>query len=53
MADTLKQTLMQDLKQALKGGDKLKCLVIRSTVAAINNAEKAKMKELWGLSPSR
>ena len=46
MADTLKQTLMQDLKQALKGGDKLKCLVIRSTIAAITNAEKSKMKEL-------
>ena len=46
MADTLKQTLMQDLKQALKKGDKLKCLVIRSTIAVINNAEKAKMKEL-------
>jgi len=46
MADMLKQTLMQDLKQALREGDKLKCLVIRSTIAAITNAEKAKMKEL-------
>ena len=46
MADTLKQTLMQDLKQALKEGDKLKCLVIRGAIAAITNAEKAKMKEL-------
>ncbi len=46
MADTFKQTLMQDLKQALREGDKLRCLVIRSIIAAITNAEKAKMKEL-------
>ena len=46
MADTLKQTFIQELKQALKRGDKLKCLVIRSTLAAVTNAEKAKMKEL-------
>jgi len=46
VADTLKQTFIQELKQALKGGDKLKCLVIRSTLAAVSNAEKAKRKEL-------
>jgi uncharacterized protein YqeY len=42
----LKQKLTDDLKQALKSGDKLKCSVIRLIMAAIKNAEIAKQAEL-------
>jgi uncharacterized protein YqeY len=42
----LKRKLTDNLKQALKGGDKLKCLVIRLIMAAIKNAEIAKQAEL-------
>ena len=38
----LKQRLMDDLKQALKGGDKLKQSVIQLVMAAIKNAEIAR-----------
>ena len=38
----LKQKLMDDLKQALKGGDKVRSLVIRLVMAAIKNAEIAR-----------
>jgi uncharacterized protein YqeY len=42
----LRQKLADDLKQALRGGDKLKCLVIRLTLSAINNAEIARQAKL-------
>ena len=38
----LKQKLMDDLKQALKGGDKVVSSVIRLAMAAIKNAEIAR-----------
>lgn len=38
----LKQKLAEDLKQALKGGDKIKCSVLRLVLAAIKNAEIAR-----------
>ena len=39
---TLKQKLMDDLNQALKGGDKVRSSVIRLVMAAIKNAEIAR-----------
>jgi uncharacterized protein YqeY len=42
----LKRKLTDDLKQALKSGDKLKCSVIRLIMASIKNAEIAKQAEL-------
>jgi len=42
----LKQKLAEDLKQALKGGDKLKCSVLRLVLAAIKNAEIARQVTL-------
>jgi uncharacterized protein YqeY len=42
----LRQKLADDLKQALRGGEKLKCSVIRLTLAAINNAEIARQAKL-------
>jgi uncharacterized protein YqeY len=46
MEAVLKRKLTDDLKQALKSGDKLKCLIIRSILAAIKNAEIAKQADL-------
>jgi len=46
MAAVLKQKLMDDLKQAMKGGDKVKCSVIRLVMAAIQNAEIARQADL-------
>ena len=45
-APILKQKLTDDLKQALRGGDKVKLSVIRLTIAAINNAEIARQATL-------
>ena len=42
----LKQKLMGDLKQAMKGGDKMKTSVIRMVMAAIQNAEIAQKSAL-------
>jgi len=42
----LKQKLKDDLKQALKGGDKLRRSVIRLVMAAIKNAEIARRAAL-------
>ncbi len=42
----LKQKLADDLKQALRGGDKVRCSVIRLLVAAINNTEIARQAKL-------
>ena len=42
----LRQKLADDLKQALRGRDKVKCSVIRLTLAAINNAEIARQAKL-------
>lgn len=42
----LKQKLTNDLKQAMKGGDKVKRSVIRLVMAAITNAEIAKQGAL-------
>ena len=36
---SIKQKLADDLKQAMKGGDKVKVSVIRLVMAAIKNAE--------------
>jgi len=42
----LKQKLKDDLKKAMKGGDKVTCSVIRLLMAAIKNAEIARQAEL-------
>ena len=42
----LRQKLGDDLKQALRGGDKVKCSVIRLALAAMNNAEIARQAKL-------
>ena len=42
----LKQKLKDDLKQALKGGDKLRRSVIRLVMAAVQNAEIARQATL-------
>jgi uncharacterized protein YqeY len=42
----LKQKLADDLKQALRGGDKVRLSVIRLLVAAINNTEIARQAKL-------
>ena len=42
----LKQKLTDDLKQAMRGGDKLRCLVIRLVMAAIKNTEIAQQATL-------
>jgi uncharacterized protein YqeY len=42
----LKQKLADDLKQALRGGDKIRCSVIRLLLAAINNTEIARQAKL-------
>jgi uncharacterized protein YqeY len=42
----LRLKLADDLKKALRGGEKLKCSVIRLTLAAINNAEIARQAKL-------
>jgi uncharacterized protein YqeY len=42
----LKQKLADDLKQALRGGDKLRCSVIRLLLSAINNTEIARQATL-------
>ena len=46
MEAVLKQKLFDDLKQALRSGDKLRCSVIRLTMSAIKYAEIAKQAEL-------
>jgi uncharacterized protein YqeY len=46
MEAELKQKLTDDLKQAMRAGDKVRCLVIRSVMAAIKNAEIAKQADL-------
>ncbi len=46
MGSVLKQKLNDDLKIALKSGDKLSCSVIRMLLSAIHNAEIAKRGEL-------
>jgi len=46
MAQTLKEQLTDQIKTSLRGGDKLKCTVIRSLMAAVKNAEIAQQKEL-------
>jgi uncharacterized protein YqeY len=43
---SLKKKLSEDLKQAMKSGDTVKRGVIRMMMAAINNAEIARQKEL-------
>jgi len=42
----LKPKLADDLRQALRGGDKVRCSVIRLLLAAINNAEIARQAKL-------
>jgi len=42
----LKQKLMDDLKQAMRGGDKVRRSVIRLVMAAIKNAEIARQAAL-------
>ena len=46
MVQTLKEQLTDQIKTSLRGGDKLKCTVIRSLMAAVKNAEIAQQKEL-------
>jgi hypothetical protein len=42
----LRQKLLDDLKQAMKGGDKVKRSVIRLVIAAVINAEIARQTDL-------
>jgi uncharacterized protein YqeY len=42
----LKQKLADDLKQALRGGDKVRCSVIRLLIAAVHNTEIARQAKL-------
>ena len=44
--EDLKQKLTDDLKQALRGRDKVRCSVIRLVMAAIQNAEIARQATL-------
>ena len=46
MEAALKQRLNDDLKKAMSGRDKLRCSVIRLVMAAIKNAEIAKLASL-------
>jgi uncharacterized protein YqeY len=46
MEAVLKQKLTDDLKQAMRAGDKVRSLVIRLVMAAIKNAEKARQADL-------
>ena len=46
MEAVLKQKLVDDLKQAMRGGDKVRCSVIRLVMAAIKNAEIARQADL-------
>ncbi len=46
MVTGLKQKLSDDLKQALRGGDSLRCSVIRLLISAIGYVEMAKQAEL-------
>jgi uncharacterized protein YqeY len=42
----LKEKLTDELKQAMRAGDKTRCSVIRLVMAAVKNAEKARQAEL-------
>ncbi len=42
----LKQKLADDLKQALRGGDKVRCSVIRLLISAVHNTEIARQAKL-------
>jgi uncharacterized protein YqeY len=44
---TIQQQLQDDLKSAMRGGDKLRVQVLRMTLAAIKNAEIAKVKQAY------
>ncbi len=46
MEAALKQKLFDDLKKALRSGDKLRCSVIRMVMSSIRNDEIAKQAEL-------
>jgi len=46
MEAMLKQKLTDELKQAMRAGDKMKCSVIRLVMAAVKNAEKARQADL-------
>ena len=43
---TLEEKIRDDLKQAIRGEDKLRCLVLRSVLAEAKNAEIAQQKPL-------
>ncbi len=43
---TLEEKIRDDLKQAIRGEDKLRCLVLRSVLAEAKNAEIARQKPL-------
>jgi uncharacterized protein YqeY len=43
---TLSQKIRTDLEQSLRKGDKRQCLVLRSVLASIRNAEIAQQKDL-------
>jgi uncharacterized protein YqeY len=42
----LKQKLADDLKQALRGGDKVRCSVLRLLISAVHNTEIARQAKL-------
>jgi len=49
---TIQQQLQDDLKSAMRGGDKLRVMVLRMTLAAIKNAEIAKVKQAYDSAAS-
>ncbi len=51
METALKQKLGDDLKQALRSGDKKKVSVLRMLLSALNNAESARLKALIDKQP--
>ena len=44
---SIQQQLQDDLKSAMRGGDKLRVMVLRMTLAAIKNAEIAMVKQAY------
>jgi uncharacterized protein YqeY len=45
-SEGLKQKLADDLKQALRGGDKVRCSVLRLLISAVHNTEIARQAKL-------
>src|SRR5215212_5378360 len=48
----IQEQLQQDLKTAMRGGEKLRVDVIRMTLAALKNAQMAAVKEAYDAAPA-